>query len=397
MRAWLESPVREAAQVFVNGKAAGAVWKAPFEVEITGLLKPGDNAIRVVVANLALNVLAKDPLPDYKELIAKYGDKFQPQDMVSVRSLPGGHDGTGDTGGEVAYMDNLGFAPIGLLLAAAMSVTNVMTDVWRKRALDQRDLFPATFWMRVAVAAIFAIVLLVQILRGEPIVIRDAGLLFGAFQLAPVPTFLIYLVLDVGLITIVMWLYFRALQISPLSMCVPFLAFTPVFLIPSTYIILGQKPEPIKLLGVALIVAGSLAMHRQLFAVGWLAPVKAVLENKGSRYMLIVALIFSLTNPLDAKLVKMSDVFTESFAYGVGLCISFYLLAKSQKGDFAAAARGNVKWIVLAGLFDAVSPALSTRQLRVHPRGDHGEHQARGNRAERARGLALLPRARDHG
>lgn len=90
MRAWLESPVREAAQVFVNGKPAGAVWKAPFEVEITGLLKPGENAIRVVVANLALNVLAKGPLPDYKELIAKYGDKFQAQDMVSVRSLPAG-------------------------------------------------------------------------------------------------------------------------------------------------------------------------------------------------------------------------------------------------------------------------------------------------------------------
>ena len=90
MRAWLDSPVREAAQVFVNGKAAGAVWKAPFEVEITGLLAPGENAIRVVVANLALNVLAKGPLPDYKALIARYGDKFQAQDMASVRSLPAG-------------------------------------------------------------------------------------------------------------------------------------------------------------------------------------------------------------------------------------------------------------------------------------------------------------------
>src|SRR5665811_1964825 len=207
-------------------------------------------------------------------------------------------------------MDSLGFAPIGLLLAAAMSVTNVMTDVWRKRALDRRDLFPVTFWMRIAVAVVFGVVVLVQVLRGVPIVIRDGGLLFGLVQLAPIPTFLIYLVLNVGLITIVMWLYFRALQISPLSMCIPFLAFTPVFLIPSTYIILGQKPEPIKLLGVGLIVAGSLAMHRQLFAVGCLAPVKAVLEYKGSRYMLIVALIFSLTNPQDAKLVKMSDVFT---------------------------------------------------------------------------------------
>jgi hypothetical protein len=90
MRAWLESPVREAAQVFVNGKAAGAVWKAPFEVEVSGMLIPGENAIRVVVANLALNVLAKGPLPDYKELTARYGEKFQAQDMQSVRSLPAG-------------------------------------------------------------------------------------------------------------------------------------------------------------------------------------------------------------------------------------------------------------------------------------------------------------------
>src|ERR1022692_4588100 len=127
-------------------------------------------------------------------------------------------------------METSGFAPIGLLLAAAMSVTNVMTDVWRKRALDKRDLFPATFWIRIAVAVVFAVMLLAQILRGVGVEIRDAGLLFGLFQLAPAPAFFIYLVLDVGLITIVMWLYFRALQISPLSMCIPFLAFTPVFL-----------------------------------------------------------------------------------------------------------------------------------------------------------------------
>src|SRR5437899_1395209 len=157
-----------------------------------------------------------------------------------------------------------------------MSITNVMTDVWRKRALEKRDLFPATFWMRVAVAALFCLVLAVRVATGHPIVVRD------------LPAFLLYLVLDVSLITIVMWLYFRALQVSPLSMCIPFLAFTPVFLIPTTYVILGQKPQPIKLLGVALIGVGSLVMHRQLFAVGGLAPVKAVMDCTGSRYMLTV-------------------------------------------------------------------------------------------------------------
>jgi drug/metabolite transporter (DMT)-like permease len=70
-------------------------------------------------------------------------------------------------------------------------------------------------------------------------------------------------------------------------------------------------------------------------------------------------LIFSITNPLDKKLVVMSDVFTESFAYGLGLCISFYFLGRTLGGGkFREAARGNVRWIALAGVLDAVSLLL---------------------------------------
>jgi drug/metabolite transporter (DMT)-like permease len=254
-------------------------------------------------------------------------------------------------------MANSALSPVGLLMAASMSVTNVLTDVARKRALEKRELIPATLWIRIAVTVVFAAALLWQVAAGAPVVIRDGGALFGiaALHLAPVPTFLIYLTLDVALITCVMWLYFRALQISPLSLSVPFLAFTPVFLIPSGFVMLGELPPPLKLLGVVLIVAGSLAMHRKLFAVGWLAPVKAVIQEKGSRYMLMVSFIFSITNPLDKKLVVMSDVFTEAFSYGLGLCIAFFVWGKWQGADFRAAARGNGKWISLAGLLDAVS------------------------------------------
>jgi drug/metabolite transporter (DMT)-like permease len=238
-----------------------------------------------------------------------------------------------------------------------MSVTNVFTDVARKNALDKRDLIPGTFWIRIAVAAVFVIALTVRLARGASVVIRDAGPLFGiqALHPAPLPSFLIYLLIDVSLITIVMWLYFRALQISPLSLCVPFLAFTPVFLIPTGFVLLGELPSPLKLLGVVLIVVGSLVMHRRLFALGWTAPVKAVIREKGSRYMLLVSFIFSITNPLDKKLVVMSDVFTEAVAYGLGLCVSFFLLGKMQRADFGAAIRSNAKWVALAGLSDAVS------------------------------------------
>jgi len=74
----------------VNGKRAGAVWCAPYEVDVTGLLHEGENTLRIVVANTAINLLAKGPLPDYKALTAKYGERFQAQDMNNLQPLASG-------------------------------------------------------------------------------------------------------------------------------------------------------------------------------------------------------------------------------------------------------------------------------------------------------------------
>jgi len=90
MRALLDAPVREAALVYVNDKPAGSVWRPPYEVEISGLLHEGQNAIRVVVGNLAINRLAAGPLPDYRALNARYGVRFEPQDMDHLKPLPAG-------------------------------------------------------------------------------------------------------------------------------------------------------------------------------------------------------------------------------------------------------------------------------------------------------------------
>jgi hypothetical protein len=90
MRAMMDGPVRDAAIVYVNGQRAGAVWCSPFRIDIGKFLKPGQNTLRIVVANSALNVMAKGPLPDYKELTAKYGERFQAQDMKAVVPQPSG-------------------------------------------------------------------------------------------------------------------------------------------------------------------------------------------------------------------------------------------------------------------------------------------------------------------
>jgi hypothetical protein len=76
--------------VYINGKRAGSVWRPPYEVAAGNLLHEGENQVRIVVANLAINQMAKGPLPDYKALNAKYGERFQPQDMGNLQPLASG-------------------------------------------------------------------------------------------------------------------------------------------------------------------------------------------------------------------------------------------------------------------------------------------------------------------
>jgi len=90
MRAYLDSPIREAAKVYVNDRFAGYVWHPPYRVEVTKLLQPGANKIRVMVGNTAINEMAGKALPDYRLLYSRYGVDFIPQGMQNLKPLPSG-------------------------------------------------------------------------------------------------------------------------------------------------------------------------------------------------------------------------------------------------------------------------------------------------------------------
>ncbi len=89
-RAALAPPVREAALLRVNGKPAGTLWTAPWRIDVTSLLHPGENRIEVTVMNGALNALAGRPLPDRRLLTLRYGERFQDQDQDKIAPAPSG-------------------------------------------------------------------------------------------------------------------------------------------------------------------------------------------------------------------------------------------------------------------------------------------------------------------
>ena len=90
MRAWFDAPIREAAVVYINDRRAGSIWCPPYQIDVTSFLRPGQNKIRVVVANLAMNYMAGKKLPDYRLLNLRYGERFQAQDMDKVQPIPSG-------------------------------------------------------------------------------------------------------------------------------------------------------------------------------------------------------------------------------------------------------------------------------------------------------------------
>jgi len=90
IRAWYDAPIREAAIVYVNGKRVGALWHPPYELDLTKFVHAGENTFEIRVYNTGINELAGQPPRDYTALKAKYGDRFQMQDMDHLQPVPSG-------------------------------------------------------------------------------------------------------------------------------------------------------------------------------------------------------------------------------------------------------------------------------------------------------------------
>ena len=71
---WLDlGDVENLADVAVNGKSLGILWKAPYKVDVTSALKPGSNQLTIKVTNLWVNRLIGDQQPDASGKIHLHG------------------------------------------------------------------------------------------------------------------------------------------------------------------------------------------------------------------------------------------------------------------------------------------------------------------------------------
>jgi drug/metabolite transporter (DMT)-like permease len=193
--------------------------------------------------------------------------------------------------------------PVWVPLAVVTAVAFAFSGSYAK-ALSRRVHVYVIAWAMMTLALPWAAVLLLR--EGMP---------------AVQPGFYRAALLSVVLNMVSVTLEVKALSLSPLSLTVPFLAFTPLFMLATGFVVLGETPDAKGILGIVLVAAGAYAINLEKVRGGLLGPIKAVAKEPGSRIMLLVALLWSVSAVYDkVAVVASSPAFYTVFfsaAFGV--------------------------------------------------------------------------------
>lgn len=234
---------------------------------------------------------------------------------------------------------------VALMISAAF--LQAVKDAFLKRAMNDVDVLTAT-WSYCLVTS----VLLAGLLPGTGFPVTGArfwwlALVSGVF----------------GGLNLV--LYITAVRASDLSITLPMLALSPLFMLLTSPVMIGEFPDPAGLGGIMLIVAGSYTLNIRRLSHGVFAPFQALLDNKGARLMLLVSFLWSLFANVDRMGIDVSApipwVFSTYFA--TTLFLTPLVLWRTVRP--LAQIRRHPGKIAAAGLCEAVSLAFQMYALTM--------------------------------
>ncbi|TAL23616.1 MAG: DMT family transporter [Nitrospirae bacterium] len=174
-----------------------------------------------------------------------------------------------------------------------------------------------------------------------------------------------FIALPVEIVTIV--LYIKALKVSPLSLTLPFLALTPVFLIFISYFIVGEVVTPMGGAGIFFIAAGGYMLNISAIKKGIFEPFKSITKEKGSIFMICVALLYSITASFGKKAIEHSSPLFFAITYFIALTVFFapfaFWMGRNELKSFLR--EKKFKGLFLPGIFYAVMAASHMLAMKL--------------------------------
>ncbi|MBI5376684.1 MAG: EamA family transporter [Candidatus Schekmanbacteria bacterium] len=164
------------------------------------------------------------------------------------------------------------------VLSLVCAFLTATSDALSKKALEKNNIYFIS-WIRLIFCIPFLLPLLIA--TGLP---KLDGYYFTS------------VILGLPIEILALLLYMRSIQISPLSLTIPFLALTPVFLIPTSYLMLGEKTGLSGIAGIMLIAGGAYVLNISHLKTGFFEPFRRITKDKGVMMMVCVAFLYSITS-----------------------------------------------------------------------------------------------------
>ncbi len=167
-----------------------------------------------------------------------------------------------------------------------------------------------------------------------------------------------------GLNAISLLLYMRAIRISELSVTIPMITFTPLFLLVTSPFMVGEYPSAMGVIGVLLIVFGSYMLNINQRSEGFWAPFRALVKDPGPRLMLLVAFIWSFTANIDKIGVQNSSPLFWSITLTCFLAVALFppMLIYSRQSPRQIFRQS--KYLVPLGMLNALT--LVTQMIAIN-------------------------------
>ena len=163
-----------------------------------------------------------------------------------------------------------------------------------------------------------------RVTQFNPMIIAWAWVAFSLFLLIPIliyigfpplnNTFWIALVIVNLLDLLAFTLYMQAIKLSPLSKTIPMLAFTPFYVLLTSFFINNEIPGSLGIVSVLIILLGSYLLNFDYKTKDLLSPFKSIVKEKGPLMMFGVSILWGFTGSLHKLAISNSNpLFYTSF------------------------------------------------------------------------------------
>lgn len=155
-----------------------------------------------------------------------------------------------------------------------------------------------------------------------------------------------------GLINLTATIFYnKALAYGNISSVMPMLSFTPLFMLVTSPILIGEFPNIYGFIGIVLIVLGSYLLNFNSVKSGVLEPLNSLIKNKGTKYMLFVAFIWSISANFDKISIKNSSVYQHLiFINIIVFSLMTILLAVQNRFNFKVIKENRLNLFAISGL-----------------------------------------------